>query len=89
LSARFPERLVATRKGDAITITAHTGNVTLAATYPSRSDREGITVAVAAGDVGLLQVTAELGHRELAFIAGIAAIDALRLNAEAPWLRPS
>jgi hypothetical protein len=89
LSTRFPERLVATRKGDAITITAHSGNVTLAATYPSQSDSEGITVSVAAGNVGLLQVKAELSHRELAFAAGIAAIDALRLNADAPWLRPS
>ncbi len=77
--ARFGDAVVATRRGRAITMTGRLGEASVSATYPEDGGAQ-VVVAVNYAGATILQLTADLRWRDLAFTAAAVAAEHLHSN---------
>ena len=77
-ATKFKDKIVATRRGRAITMTGQLGEASVRATYPEEIDASQIVVSLTLRGATLLQINADLHWRELAFTAAVAAAESLR-----------
>jgi hypothetical protein len=71
-AAQFKGDVVATRRGQSITLAGRIGRVIISMTYPSNPNVSKVTVSVHSDNTAILEINSELRHRRLAMNAALA-----------------
>jgi hypothetical protein len=83
-AARFQDGVVSTRRGGVITMTGRLGNTHISATYPAAHAESQVVVNVKHDGAAILQISAGLRWRQLAFTAALLAAESLQPDAAGP-----
>jgi hypothetical protein len=75
LADRFGPGVTATRRGQAITMTARAGRVTIATTYPDFVDRDHVVISMRSDEAVVMEISTTLRWRRAALAAAFVAAD--------------